>query len=117
MATPEHLEILKQGVETWNSWRKKNPSIRPDLSEAQLDSETLYVLNLSGADLRGANLRRKDLLGADVSGADLAGADLSGANLDLTIGLTQEQVNSARADEHTRLPEDIQLPAHWTKTM
>jgi hypothetical protein len=38
MANPEHLEILKQGVEVWNKWREDNPSIRPDLSEAHLSN-------------------------------------------------------------------------------
>jgi hypothetical protein len=36
MANPEHLEILNQGVESWNKWRKENPHIKPDLSEAFL---------------------------------------------------------------------------------
>jgi len=25
MANPEHLEILKQGVESWNKWHEENP--------------------------------------------------------------------------------------------
>lgn len=32
MSNPEHLEILKQGVEKWNEWRKENPDVWPDLS-------------------------------------------------------------------------------------
>ena len=36
MANPEHLELLRQGVDVWNEWRAKEPSIRPDLSEANL---------------------------------------------------------------------------------
>jgi len=36
MANPEHLKILKQGVEDWNQWRKDNPDIKPGLSEADL---------------------------------------------------------------------------------
>jgi hypothetical protein len=31
MANEEHLEILKQGVAKWNSWRKENTDIIPDL--------------------------------------------------------------------------------------
>ena len=27
MANAEQLEILKQGVEIWNQWRKENPNI------------------------------------------------------------------------------------------
>ena len=29
MANPEHLEILKQGVEQWNKWREEHPEVRP----------------------------------------------------------------------------------------
>ena len=36
MANPEHLQILEQGVETWNAWREQNESIKPDLREALL---------------------------------------------------------------------------------
>jgi hypothetical protein len=36
MANPEHLEILKQGVEAWNEWREKNPDIEPDLITSQI---------------------------------------------------------------------------------
>jgi uncharacterized protein YjbI with pentapeptide repeats len=45
MADPNHLEILRRGVNFWNQWRKDNPRISPDLSEA----------DLVGVDLRNAN--------------------------------------------------------------
>jgi hypothetical protein len=32
MANPEHVEILKQGVEVWNQWKAKNIKINPDLA-------------------------------------------------------------------------------------
>ena len=32
MANPEHLAILKQGVEEWNKWRREYPGVEPDLS-------------------------------------------------------------------------------------
>jgi uncharacterized protein YjbI with pentapeptide repeats len=55
MANQEHLDILKQGVQVWNQWRKGHPDIvLPDLNRA----------DLSGADLNGANLRRANLYGA-----------------------------------------------------
>lgn len=31
MANPEHVEILKQGVDVWNRWREENPEVVPDL--------------------------------------------------------------------------------------
>ncbi len=50
MANPEHLAILKQGVQVWNSWRIEEPNIRPDLRTA----------DLFGIRLKGAN--SQDLL-------------------------------------------------------
>jgi uncharacterized protein YjbI with pentapeptide repeats len=101
MANPEHLEILKQGVEQWNEWRKEHPEVRPDLSKAEFAGRNLSGANFSGTDLAGTNflqanlskskLRRARLRGvnlrsancnhADLSGADLERADLEGGNL------------------------------------
>jgi hypothetical protein len=76
MANQEHLKILKQGVEAWNKWRKKNPKIKPELRAADL-----IGTKLSGADLSRASLSGASLSGANLSGADLTEAYLGGANL------------------------------------
>ena len=76
MANEEHVNILKQGVAAWNKWRKENPDVKPDLSNA----EGLKAANLRKADFALANLQ-----GAELSGADLYGAILVGANLDRAI--------------------------------
>ncbi len=80
MANPEHLEILKKGVEVWNRWQKerheKYPMLVPDLRKADLSGA-----HLSGADLLGVDLSGADLLGVDLSGADLSGANLGKADL------------------------------------
>ncbi len=81
MANPEHLAILKQGVEEWNRWRKEHADVRPDFSAAELKSMTLGGADLSAADLGDANLSWAELEGANLVGAGLAGADLSGAHL------------------------------------
>ncbi len=86
LANPKHLEILKQGVETWNQWRTDHPDIRPDLAEAELSGTNLSGVNLNGtdlskADLRGVKLSRANLSGADLFFADLCEANLNGANL------------------------------------
>jgi len=81
MANEEHLAIIKQGVETWNQWRKENPDIRPDLSGANLSQLDLGFANLSEAALWGADLSEADLRGADLSEAGLWEANLRGANL------------------------------------
>ncbi len=75
MANPEHLKILKQGVEYWNKWREEH-AVLPDLRKANLEKA-----QLSGADLGVADLRQADLDGATLNYADLRGADLTGANL------------------------------------
>jgi len=80
VANQQQLDMLEQGVVTWNHWRKEHPDIKPDLKEASLIGAALSEANLSNAKLRGANL-----LGADLSSADLRGADLSSAILSEAI--------------------------------
>src|SRR5271166_457326 len=81
MANPEHLKILKQGVEQWNKWRKDHPEIRPDLIEADFAGADLQHANLTDADLRLANLNRSNLVKAELSSANLCRAELGWANL------------------------------------
>jgi uncharacterized protein YjbI with pentapeptide repeats len=91
MANEEHVALLKQGWEVWNSWREKNPAIVPDLYRTNLSSVDLHNSNLSiaylhdaelsGADLRGADLGDANLGDADLNSAELSGADLRGAKL------------------------------------
>ncbi|MET9955852.1 pentapeptide repeat-containing protein [Streptomyces sp. NPDC006339] len=87
---------------------------------ADLIGKRLRGAKLRGADLRGALLIAADLSGADLSladliGADLRDADLSGADLTGALFLTQPQLNAARGDAATRLPEGFERPAHWTR--
>ena len=79
------------------------------LRGADLRGATLRGTYLIGADLRDADLRAADLVGADLRGADLRGADLSGA-----LFVTQAQLESARGDTRTRLPEALRRPLHWS---
>ncbi|BDH14902.1 hypothetical protein HOK021_60810 [Streptomyces hygroscopicus] len=84
-----------------------------DLMGARLKGADLRGANLRGAyliaaDLKGADLRTADLIGADLRDADLRGADLTGA-----LFLTQSQLNAAKGDAATRLPEALSRPAHW----
>ncbi len=127
MANPEHLEILKQGVETWNQWRRDNPVVRPDLTMVNLGGVSLVGIDLSGANLEEAsfcvldsrlenivsanlseanlsraNLRGVTLVEADLSDgrADLRGVDLSGASLDLAT-LSGADLKGANLSEAT----------------
>ncbi len=81
MANQEHLEILKQGVDVWNKWRKEHPNILPDFEEGNLEGADLRGVNLSGAIFRRAHLYQAILDGANLSDANLQGADLHSASL------------------------------------
>ena len=79
--------------------------------------------NLKGRNFRGfsfrgmlmiaANLSHADLSKADFIGADLRDADLSNANLSGAIFLTQSQINSAKGNIHTKVPNFLEKPLHW----
>jgi hypothetical protein len=106
MANPEHLKILKQGVEVWNKWREENKNTLPDLSEADISRKAFSDLfarastigvrlptgsqpigaNLDGANFNNADLSRtslyeSQLVDATFINANLTGANLSGVNL------------------------------------
>jgi hypothetical protein len=48
VADEEHLKIIRQGVDVWNEWRKKNPELIPDLSGANLAEANLIGLGYKG---------------------------------------------------------------------
>jgi uncharacterized protein YjbI with pentapeptide repeats len=81
-----HLEILLEGVDAWNAWRKLNPEIKPRLREVDLRGQLLRKANLRGtdftnADLRDASFRRADLSLSNLTGARLNRVVFSGTNL------------------------------------
>ena len=92
MANPEHLKILKQGVEVWNRWRDEDPDVIPELDHA----------DLRGIDLRSANLSKSHLTGVFLTGANLSWANLKDANLSKAdIGfayLMNANLNNANLD-------------------
>jgi hypothetical protein len=49
-AKKEHLAILADSVETWNDWRRRNPTIRPTLYKAELSQRALSYVDFSYAD-------------------------------------------------------------------
>ncbi|CAK4815502.1 unnamed protein product [Aphanomyces euteiches] len=84
-----------------------------DLIGAKLKSADLRGANLRGAYLIAADLRGADLRSADLIGADFRDADLSGADLTNSLFLTQDQLNAAKGDAHTKLPHSLTIPTHW----
>ena len=99
--------------------RSQIPGRKPDrrgadLIGARLRDASLAGANLRGARLIGADLRRADLTLADLTGADLRAADLRGARLAGSLFLTQSQLEAARGDAATELPDRLARPAHWS---
>src|SRR5215203_2495717 len=113
---------------------KDNPRIRlfyADLTSANLkgtdaqenkfvlDNAYLRGVNLADADLeyislKGSNLSYSHLVNTNLSNADLSDADLNHAELQTVTSLTQEQIDEAKGDERTQLPEGLQRPANWS---
>lgn len=101
MANQEHFEILKQGWEVWNEWRRANGGIKPDLSGICFD-ERIKVPNVlsmlvallynkqkaRSIDLSETNLDNSkinsNLIGADFGQSSLIGVDFRGSTLNFT---------------------------------
>jgi hypothetical protein len=81
MVDAMHIDILYEGVEAWNEWRRKNPGERPKLTGEDLSEMDLTGANLGEADLTDAELFQTDLTEANLKMAVFRRADLSGANL------------------------------------
>jgi uncharacterized protein YjbI with pentapeptide repeats len=101
MANPEHLAILKQGVDVWTKWRIDNPKIKPDLSyldfedkifsgvdfsnvalsESKFINSNLVEVNFEGAILNYSNFQGSDLSESRFNESDLCGSNLSRTNL------------------------------------
>ncbi len=84
-----------------------------DLAGADLRATDLRGADLRGALLIGADLRDVNLALADLTGADVRGADLGGADLRTALFVLGSQLESARGDRRTALPERLGRPAHW----
>ena len=63
---------------------------------------------LIGFDFSRQSLGESLFLGADLRDANVAGADLSKCHF-----LTQMQINSAKGDSKTKLPDGLITPEHW----
>ena len=90
MANEQHFDILKQGINAWNQWRKNNLEISPnlsgvDLSEANLENANFIETNLSKTNFKGANLKKANLTEANLIGANLEEADLHAAIFNTAI--------------------------------
>jgi hypothetical protein len=96
---------------------------------SNLTSANLWKTNFGAASLSEANFHRAYLAGANLTDAILDKATLdrayvdeatvlnrahlNGADLSTVYGLTQNHVDAAFGDEDTKLPPNLNRPAHW----
>jgi len=95
MANAGHIDLVRDRVDRWNDWRRKNTRILPDLAGADLSELNLAGANLAKADLSGAHLSGANLSGAVLSRAKFFRADLSQADLSRA---TMFKANLSQAD-------------------
>ena len=95
MGRIEYMNILQEGVTTWNAWRDTYQKLSPNLEGADLFYVDLRGFDLSRTNLSNANLHRANLDWADLHLADLSGAILEGACLNRS---RLSQVNFFGAD-------------------
>ncbi len=91
-----------------------------NLSEASLREADLYGANLMGTNFQMAILDEANLCGANLIGANLSMTNLSDVKLEGAIltgvkNLEPHQITVASGDVTTRLPENVDLPNHWTQ--
>lgn len=67
MANQEHFDILNNGVEVWNKWRKENPHIVPDLIKADIRGYDLSFIDFSNAKLSESDFSFTNLFHAKLS--------------------------------------------------
>ncbi len=104
-SNPEHIAILKQGVEVWNKWREKNPNVFVnlenmdlsgiDLSKANLKLVSFWMSNLKGANLNRCNAEKTKFWGANLEGVDLFDSYLKGTRF---YGANLKGAKLAKAD-------------------
>ncbi|MCC9620619.1 pentapeptide repeat-containing protein [Thalassospira sp. MA62] len=98
--------------------------VAADFIESNLESANLAASRLTGArfkdamlrntvflgsDLSNASFRGNKLLNCDLSGTNLAGADFRDADLSAARGLFSEQIQRARVNANTRLPQSLKM--------
>lgn len=79
MANNEHLALLQTDADRWNAWRKANPGIQPDLSEANLSRCSFCGFDFTRSDFSGARLTQWSAIDCDFSESRLASIDAQGS--------------------------------------
>lgn len=79
-----------------------------NFKKANLDQRNFSMACMIAANLEGCSLRNTIFLGTDMRDANISNADLRES-----VFLTQMQVNAAKGNRATRLPEYLSYPDGW----
>ncbi|WP_444642500.1 pentapeptide repeat-containing protein [Caproiciproducens sp. R1] len=88
--------------------RQRADFLGKNFRKASLDRKDFSMSLLIAADLEGCSLDKTVFLGADLRDANLKNTDLS-----RSVFLTQMQINSAKGNRNTRLPDGLRRPSAW----
>ena len=80
MANPEHLNIFRQGVKSWNQWRNENLDLKPDLSHTDLSDIDLSNTSILNTDMSHADLSESNFTDANFFAVNLLGSIFKNAN-------------------------------------
>lgn len=108
MANEEHIQLLREGAESWNKKREENPLIpdeifTPDFSKARLITHFLGSSDLEGASLKNGNFREAMLGPLNLKKANLQRAQFQEAFLwGIDLGEAElEDANFSEANLHS----------------
>jgi uncharacterized protein YjbI with pentapeptide repeats len=125
-----YRDILRESAALGNEWRKKHERAPLDLSAtsfigANLQRVDFWKCDLRNCDFSNANLQYANLEDANLTGAcfdhtSLSDANLTSANINdamfsMAKGLAQDQLEDARGNEETKLPEHLAAPLQWSR--
>lgn len=99
--------VRNQTYHTHKTYRK-NDFMGFDFKKANLNGMDFSLSLLIATNLEGCSLCGTNFLGADLRDANIRDADLKES-----IFLTQGQLNSAKGNENTRIPETLERPVSW----
>ncbi len=108
-----YIELLNQGVDTWNAWRQTHQDKAPYLQGISLKRKKMCGINFSGCNLRSADLTKVRLTDADLRGCDLSHAKFTRSIIrssDFTrANLTNSDLALADIRRSQFLEADLQL--------
>ena len=79
-----------------------------NFNKANLNAKNFSMALMIAANLEGCSLQGTNFLGADMRDANIKNTDLSSC-----VFLTQMQINSAKGNHNTKLPEKLSYPVSW----